>query len=73
MQEVQNTKVVQDAYAAFGRGDIQTLLTHIVVVETDDVPRRLDALEGLFFSLVLASKSDGGRVPREPSTSRPVQ
>jgi ketosteroid isomerase-like protein len=29
MQEVQNTKVVQDAYAAFGRGDIQTLLTHI--------------------------------------------
>lgn len=27
MQEAQNTKVVQDAYAAFGRGDIQTLLT----------------------------------------------
>jgi ketosteroid isomerase-like protein len=26
MQEAQNTKVVQDAYAAFGRGDIQTLL-----------------------------------------------
>src|SRR6266849_8180665 len=28
MQEAQNTKVVQDAYAAFGRGDIQTLLTY---------------------------------------------
>ena len=29
MQEAQNTKVVQDAYAAFGRGDIQTLLTYL--------------------------------------------
>ena len=29
MQEAQNTKVVQDAYAAFGRGDIPTLLTHL--------------------------------------------
>lgn len=29
MQEAQNTKVVQDAYAAFGRGDIQTLLTYV--------------------------------------------
>jgi hypothetical protein len=28
MQEAQNTKIVQDAYAAFGRGDIQTLLTY---------------------------------------------
>ena len=28
MQEAQNTKVVQDAYAAFGRGDIQALLTN---------------------------------------------
>src|ERR1700694_238097 len=26
MQEAQNTKIVQDAYAAFGRGDTQTLL-----------------------------------------------
>ena len=26
MQEAQNTKVVQDAYAAFGRGDVQALL-----------------------------------------------
>lgn len=26
MQEAQNTKVVQDAYAAFGRGDIAALL-----------------------------------------------
>jgi ketosteroid isomerase-like protein len=26
MQEAQNTKIVQDAYAAFGRGDIETLL-----------------------------------------------
>ena len=28
MQEAHNTKVVQDAYAAFGRGDTQTLLTY---------------------------------------------
>ena len=26
MQEAQNTKIVQDAYAAFGRGDVQALL-----------------------------------------------
>lgn len=26
MQEAQNTKVVQDAYAAFGRGDVQAIL-----------------------------------------------
>jgi uncharacterized protein len=26
MQEAQNTKVVQDAYAAFGRGDVQSIL-----------------------------------------------
>jgi uncharacterized protein len=26
MEEAQNTKVVQDAYAAFGRGDVQALL-----------------------------------------------
>ena len=26
MQEAQNTKIVQDAYAAFGRGDIPALL-----------------------------------------------
>jgi hypothetical protein len=26
MQEAQNTKLVQDAYAAFGRGDMQALL-----------------------------------------------
>lgn len=29
MHEAENTKVVQDAYAAFGRGDIQTLLTFL--------------------------------------------
>ena len=29
MQEAQNTKSVQDAYAAFGRGDIQTLLGYL--------------------------------------------
>jgi len=29
MSEAQNTKTVQDAYAAFGRGDIETLLTYI--------------------------------------------
>ena len=26
MQEAQNTKIVKDAYDAFGRGDVQTLL-----------------------------------------------
>lgn len=26
MQEAQNTKVVQEAYAAFGRGDVQSIL-----------------------------------------------
>jgi len=29
MQEAQNTKVVQDAYAAFGRADIPTLLSYM--------------------------------------------
>ena len=29
MQEAQNTKVVQDAYAAFQRGDIATLLSYL--------------------------------------------
>jgi len=33
MHEAENTKVVQDAYAAFGRGDITTLLGYM----TDDV------------------------------------
>jgi ketosteroid isomerase-like protein len=33
MQEAQNTKVVQDAYAAFGRGDTPSLLDNIA----DDV------------------------------------
>ena len=33
MSEAQNTKVVQDAYAAFGRGDIPTLLGYL----TDDI------------------------------------
>jgi ketosteroid isomerase-like protein len=33
MSEAQNTKVVQDAYAAFGRGDIPALLGHM----TDDI------------------------------------
>jgi uncharacterized protein len=33
MQEAQNTKVVQDAYAAFSRGDITGLLGHM----TDDI------------------------------------
>jgi ketosteroid isomerase-like protein len=33
MQETQNTKVVQDAYAAFGRGDIPALLALVA----DDV------------------------------------
>jgi ketosteroid isomerase-like protein len=29
MQEAQNTKVVQEAYAAFGRGDVQALLGYL--------------------------------------------
>jgi uncharacterized protein len=33
MNEAQNTKVVQDAYAAFGRGDITALLGYL----TDDI------------------------------------
>jgi ketosteroid isomerase-like protein len=33
MQEATNTKVVKDAYAAFGQGDIPTLLTYLA----DDV------------------------------------
>ena len=33
MSEAQNTTVVQDAYAAFGRGDIPTLLGYM----TDDI------------------------------------
>ena len=33
MQEAQNTQVVQEAYAAFGRGDVQGILDRL----TDDV------------------------------------
>ena len=33
MHESENIKIVQDMYAAFGRGDIHTLLTHVA----DDV------------------------------------
>ena len=29
MQEAQNTRVVQDAYAAFGRGDVQGILDRL--------------------------------------------
>ena len=29
MQETQNTKIVQDAYAAFGRGDVQGILDRL--------------------------------------------
>jgi len=29
MQETENTKVVQDAYAAFGRGDVQAILERL--------------------------------------------
>jgi ketosteroid isomerase-like protein len=36
VHEVENTKVVQDAYAAFGRGDIPTLLGYM----TDDIDWR---------------------------------
>jgi len=33
MQEAQNTQVVKDAYAAFGRGDIASVLTAL----SDDI------------------------------------
>jgi ketosteroid isomerase-like protein len=33
VQETQNIKVVQDAYAAFGRGDVQSILDRL----TDDI------------------------------------
>jgi len=47
MQEAQNTKIVQDGYAAFARGDIQTLLSlfddgirwHAVKGGSKDVPQ----------------------------------
>ena len=39
MQEAQNTKVVQDAYAAFSRGDITALLGQM----TDDIQWRVIA------------------------------
>ena len=29
MQEAQNTKIVQEMYAAFGRGDVQTILARL--------------------------------------------
>src|SRR5881394_2774369 len=39
MTEQDNTALVQKLYAAFGRGDVQTVLNHL----TDDVQWRLDA------------------------------
>ena len=38
MQEIQNTKVVQDAYAAFGRGDVQALLGYSTNILWKPVP-----------------------------------
>ena len=64
MQEAQNTKIVQDAYAAFGRGDVQTLLGHFdeniqwkpVTGAASYVPtageRRGKAAVGEFFKIV---------------------
>jgi uncharacterized protein len=77
MSEAQNTKVVQDAYAAFGRGDITTLLG----LMTDDVdwhavigtaahvpfsgPRTGKAAVAEFFKQVAASEDFQQFEPRE--------
>jgi ketosteroid isomerase-like protein len=67
MQETRNTKVVQDAYAAFGKGDIETLLGFLdeaivwqpIVGAGSHVPqagdRRGKASVGEFFKIVSES------------------
>ena len=64
MQESQNTKIVQEAYAAFGRGDVQALLGYFdenilwkpVIGAAAHVPtageRRGKASVGEFFKIV---------------------
>jgi uncharacterized protein len=77
MNEQQNTAVIRQAYAAFGRGDIPTLLTFVdesvdwqpVIGAGPDVPtsgRRHGRSEvGLFFETVGKSLSFSVFEPRE--------
>ena len=76
-QEAANTKVVQDAYAAFGRGDVQSILNSL----TDDIQwravigagkhvpysgeRRGKAAVGEFFKQVAESEDFEVFEPRE--------
>jgi ketosteroid isomerase-like protein len=77
MSEAQNTKVVQDAYAAFGRGDIATLLSYMaediqwqpVIGTAARVPfsgeRTGKAQVAEFFKLVAAAEEFQQFEPRE--------
>ena len=77
MQDAQNTKVVQDAYAAFGRGDIPTLLGlvsddviwHAVYGARSHVPtageRHGRAAVGEFFEQVAANVNFSRFEPKE--------
>lgn len=77
MLEAQNTQVVRDAYAAFGRGDIQTILGHCddsivwkpVTGAASHVPfageRRGKAAVGEFFRIVSETETFQQFEPRE--------
>ena len=77
MSEAQNTKVVQDAYAAFGRGDIPALLSYMtddihwrpVIGTAEHVPfsgeRKGKAGVGEFFKQVAESEDFQQFEPRE--------
>ena len=77
MQEAENTKVVQDAYAAFGRADIPTLLGYMsddvlwqpVVGTASHVPfsgeRKGKASVAEFFRLVAENEDFQQFEPRE--------
>jgi len=77
MQEAQNTKVVQEAYAAFGRGDVQGILDRVddsivwkgVYGAGPHVPtageRRGKAQVGEFFKQVAASVTFSRFEPKE--------
>jgi len=77
MHEAENTKVVQDAYAAFGRADIPTLLSYMsdeilwqpVVGTAGHVPfsgeRKGKASVGEFFRLVAENEDFQQFEPRE--------
>jgi ketosteroid isomerase-like protein len=77
MREAQNTKIVQDAYAAFGRGDVATLVDFFdeaimwqpVIGAGTHVPtageRRGKASVGEFFKIVSETVSFERFEPRE--------